>query len=156
VDAPCQSNIDSGGTWREQAVPDRVGNLLSSELWYAQSKHTNRDYPTAGLDNHLSGMHVKWDTYVHTRRNLDRVKNECQVSKTQGQQNSMGRSTLPGSRKALTHHHHIFSTNRYSMYTEQDGYGAYLSDVSPLHVGTVIILSYVTNSASDIHVNNTT
>jgi len=42
------------------------------------------------------------------------------------------------------------------MYTEQDGYGGIPGGVHILRVDTIIILVYVTNMTSNVHVNNAT
>jgi len=72
-------------TW---LVPDQTGGTRPScqcavylslcPSLDAQSKYTNK--PTAGHDNSLSEMHVKWDTHIHAKRTLDRVKNACKFS----------------------------------------------------------------------------
>jgi len=55
ADVPCQSNADSGGTWPEQAVPDRVGNFSDCALvfgfWFVMP-------PPLALQLHLERIRV--------------------------------------------------------------------------------------------------
>jgi len=55
----------------------------------------------------------------------------------------------------LTHHHHIFKNTDTTLACTQSKMGieAYLGSVHNLRVDTVIILLYVTNITSNIHLN---
>ena len=62
----------------------------------------------------------------------------------------MSRSTIPESGEVLTHYHHILRKTGTAHTQSKTGMTAYLGVVHALRVDTVIILLYVTNTASNI------
>jgi len=75
---------------------------------------------------------------------------------TQGQHNSRGRYTVLDLGKVPTHYHHSFRKTNTTRTQRKTGVVAYLGGVHTLRVDTAIILLYVTNIISNIHVNNET
>jgi len=67
----------------------------------------------------------------------------------------MGKSTIPDSGEVLAHHHHIFRKTDIACTQIKTGMATYLGAVHTLRVDTVIILLYVTNITSNVHLHNT-
>jgi len=78
------------------------------------------------------------------------------VIKTQGQQQLMGWSTIPDSGEVLTHHSYMCGKTGTTRAQSKMGMVSYLGGLHTLRVDTIIILSYVINITSKIHINNAT